>query len=74
MSHAYKAVWSNCLRSIADSVHHTKNEQKVISLTVTQPAVSTVGKDTAPIDKEDISVLLKGSDKFVLKTLTFDLS
>ena len=63
----YKAVWSNCLGSIADSVNHTTNEQKVISLTVTQPAVSTVGKDTAPIDKEDISVLLKGSDKFVLK-------
>ena len=69
---SYKAVWSNCLTSIADSVNHTSNEIAIIE----KPALpeDALPEETIPEESDDIAVMIEQSDKFVLQHLIFDLN
>lgn len=63
----YKAVWSNCLTSVADSIMHTSNDITII----TNPAIAD---NPVPEESDDIAVMIEKSDKFVLEHLIFDLN
>lgn len=62
----YKALWSNCLDSIANSFNYTLNDEEVIPPKVEQ--------DSTLRDSTDLAVLIENNDKFVLKNLIFDLN
>ena len=62
----YKAMWSNCLESVADSLNYTLNDEKIISPTAVQDSILR--------NNTDIAVLIENNDKFVLKNLIFDLN
>ena len=66
----YKAVWSNCLTTVTDSIMHTSNDITEIVIG-TDPALA---EDATPEESDDIAVMIETKDKFVLQHLIFDLN
>jgi outer membrane protein OmpA-like peptidoglycan-associated protein len=84
---SYKALWSNCLTSVADSVNYTVNGVEeiptdVIPEIVPEPILIEEEEEEEEeeeaeeeiLDSNDITVLIANNDAFVLEHLNFDLN
>ncbi len=67
----YKALWSNCLTSVTDSITHNSNNEII---TPPKPEPNIAEPDAVESDSNNIEVLLETDDAFVLKNLIFDLN
>ena len=71
----YKALWSNCLTSVADSINYTANgieelPSEVVAEVISKPELI----EEEVIDSTDIAVQIENSDAFILEHLNFDLN
>jgi outer membrane protein OmpA-like peptidoglycan-associated protein len=76
----YKVLWSNCLTSIADSIDHASNQQKMVTYTFeldTKPSVATEESIVTTAEPEleagSLAEQIENNDKIVLTHLIFDL-
>ena len=70
----YKALWSNCLTSISESINHLTNDEVEIPPALVEDVSPVVVVEEIVKDSNDIEVLIETNDKFVLKHLNFDLN
>lgn len=72
---SYKAIWSNCLTSISDSINYSINGiEEIPPIDMEEVIPPLVEEDPIVRDSSDIAVLIENNDTFVLKNLTFDLN
>ncbi len=70
---SYKALWSNCLTSVTDSINHNPNTDLIIPAVVPPVIEESDPEDIEDSDPKDIEVLIATKDVFVLENLIFDL-
>ncbi len=67
---SYKALWSNCLTSVTDSINHNSNADPIIPVVAQPEVVEPIIEAPEP---QDIETLIATKDVFVLENLIFDL-
>ena len=67
---SYKALWSNCLTSVTDSINHNSNADPIIPVVAQPEVVEPIIQAPEP---QDIETLIATKDVFVLENLIFDL-